>query len=334
MSDPDSPYRMMAIATVMGALVAGLSVVLCGWPWRTPRQARTAAGWVLGLAAAIYAGCYLFEVRLRWPPLEALPRFLILLLPATIVVELGAALPRTPRLLAGGLRLLLAAAAPWIVLWGSRWLLAPSPEDVRRTLGLASGWILGNGDSAPAVDLRMLLDVLLVLSSCALVLVWYLLATLERRTGTRIIPLVMAGTCLGAGATIMYSGDLSDGQLGLPLGAALAGAWTASLLVRTRDGPRGYLGIALISLFCLLMIGHFFGQLAIGHALLLLFAPLLSWVPALLAPRRLPGWARALMQLGLAAVVVTLVLLQAQRQAEQDGQTAPSETSEYENYYH
>jgi hypothetical protein len=328
MPDPIALARVMGIA----AVIAAACVLLCGWPWRSPRPGRTAAGWVLGVAAAVYTGCILFDVRLRWPPLEALQRFLILLLPATVLVELLGAAPRLPRRLIGLMRLLLAAAAPWVLLYGSKYLVDPSPEQAGRTLGLAGGWVLGSDDSPSAVDLRKLFDALLALSSCALVLVWSLLATLHRRTGTRALPLALAGTCLGAGATIMYSGDLSDGQIGLPLGAALAGAALASLLLRAEDGPRGSLGIALISLFSLLVIGHFFGQLTIGHALLLLFAPVLCWVPVLVAPRRLPGWAPALMQLGLTAVVVVLVLLQAQRQAEQELQPS-SDTTDYENAY-
>ena len=37
----------------------------------------------------------------------------------------------------------------------------------------------------------------------------------------------------------------------------------------------------MVGLFSLLVIGHFFGELTTAHAILLLFAPLLGWLPEL-----------------------------------------------------
>jgi hypothetical protein len=329
MPDPVALSRVMGIAAVIAAAI----VLGCGWPWRAPRPARLALGWVVGIAAAVYTGCVLFDIRLRWPPQEALPRFLLVLLPATVLIELLAAVPRMPRWASTILRLLLAVAAPWVLLYGSKYLTDPSPDQAARTLGVAGGWILGTGDpAASVVNMRRLFQEIITACSCALVVVWYLLGVLQRRNPTVALPLALAGTCMGAGVTVMYSGDLSDGQVGLPLGAAVAGGALASLLLRSGDRNRGYLGIALVSLFSLLIIGHFFGQLTTSHALLLLFAPLLCWVPVLVAPRRLPAWARGLLQLALTALVVVLVLLQAQRQAEVDTKSSP-ESGEYEDVY-
>src|SRR5947209_2078715 len=119
MPDPISMLQVMAAA----AVIAGVLVLLCGWPWRSPPPGRVAAGWILGIAAAVYAGGALLGIRPRWPPLEDLPRLLVILIPATLLVELIAALTHFPRWTVAALRVLLAAAAPWILLHGSSYLV-------------------------------------------------------------------------------------------------------------------------------------------------------------------------------------------------------------------
>jgi hypothetical protein len=112
----------------------------------------------------------------------------------------------------------------------------------------------------------------------------------------------------------MLSGYASGGQLGLPLAAALAGAAAASLVLRDTAGLSAALGPAVVGLFSLLVIGHFFGELTTSHALLLGLAPLLCWLPEVPLVRRAPAWLRGLARLALVAVPLGVALVQAQQQ--------------------
>ena len=89
----------------------------------------------------------------------------------------------------------------------------------------------------------------------------------------------------------MLSGYASGGQIGLPLAMRLAAAGLAAAFVlppsSRNDAP---LGVAIVGLFSLLVIGHFFGQLTTAHAALLLFAPLLGSLPEIPYLRGLPTW--------------------------------------------
>src|SRR5438132_1928950 len=78
--------------TGIAAALAGLIFLLFGWPWRSPKPTRTAVGAVLGVSVGFFAGCWWLGVRPQWPPLEDQDRFLLILFPAVMVVELVAAL--------------------------------------------------------------------------------------------------------------------------------------------------------------------------------------------------------------------------------------------------
>ncbi len=99
---PDPMVVLLALGTA--AVVAAAVLLLCGWPWRGPRPGRLAAGWVVGVGAAFYLGCRVLGLWPRWPPREDLDRFLLLVLPAAVAVELLAAVPKVPRRLIWALR--------------------------------------------------------------------------------------------------------------------------------------------------------------------------------------------------------------------------------------
>ena len=263
----------MLLVMSTSAAIAAVVALLCSWPWRSPHHRRSSAGWVVGIAAAVYAGCLMLGIRLHWPPLEDLQRFLIILFPATVLVELTAGSAPFPRWVAVALRLLLAAAAPWILLHGSSYLVDLAGPGSRQ-------WSPGQAVFTLAV------------LGATLLMVWYLLAVLQRRGADLVLPLTLAGTCLGAGIAVMLSDYLTGGQIGLPLGAAVPGATAAALVTRAKDRASRPLGIVIVSLFSLVIMGRFFGHLTTTHALLLFLAPLLCWLPALSAPRRLPAWGR------------------------------------------
>jgi len=289
MPDPTLILEALAIA----AVVAGLAVLAFGLPWRSPHPARAGAGWVIGLGGAFYLACrHMTGVWPHWPPRDGAERLLTLILPAALLAELLAALPPVPRWVAWALRLAVAAAAGPALLYNSIYLAgAGTPE-----------W-----SSAEAA-------VILGGLAAALAAVWALLGLLLRLAPGRSVPLALSVACAAAGAAIMLSGDFTDGRLGLPLAAALAGAAVASLTARGAPGAAAGLGIGLVGLFALLLIGRFFAGLTTEHAVLLGLAPLLCWLPELPYVRRVPLWARGLARLALVAAPLALVVVQAQQQ--------------------
>ena len=79
----------------------------------------------------------------------------------------------------------------------------------------------------------------------------------------------------------MLSRYASGGQIGLPMAAGLLGASVAALVLPGPSRGTGPIGVAVVGLFSLLVIGHFFGELTTAHAILLLCTPLLGWLPEL-----------------------------------------------------
>ena len=92
------------IVTAMGVAARGCGRVLliCGWPWRAARPSWVDAGWVLGVGAGFFVGCWVLGIRPHWPPREDLDRLLALVLPAVVVVELLAACPQGTALARSG----------------------------------------------------------------------------------------------------------------------------------------------------------------------------------------------------------------------------------------
>src|SRR5713226_6533896 len=84
--------RVMALAAVMAAGVAFLVPLGAALLWRSPVQPRVVLGQALAVGSAFFVGAYLLEARPTWPAAEGLDRFLLLLLPAVVLVETVAAL--------------------------------------------------------------------------------------------------------------------------------------------------------------------------------------------------------------------------------------------------
>jgi hypothetical protein len=314
MPDPMVILGAMAVA----ALTAAGLVLLGGWPRAAPSPVLAVIGRVLGAGLGFFAGSRMLGPKLHWPPQEDLDRFLLILIPALLGVELAVAsilrgklwLPWLPRLV-------LAAAAAPVLLYQSTFITNLGPGTPEWTPAQAA-LILGGLTAALAV-------------------VWLSLALVARKTPGRSVPLAVALTCAGAAVTIMLSGYASGGQIGLPLAAALAGATLASLALSAPFEGDGLLGLGVVGLFGLLVIGYFFGQLAFGHAVLLLFGLLFCWLPELPYLRRLRPRLRGFLRVVFVGVPVILAVGLAQQKFVADSsRTSPgsSEPSiqDYMNY--
>jgi hypothetical protein len=286
----DLPF-VLAESIVAAFATAAAVMVHCGRSWRAARRVRASAGAVLGIGAGFYAGCWFLDLAPRWPPRVDQDRFLFLLFPAVLIVELEAVFARRARPVVCLARAAVVAGAGRVLLHGSVHLQEPSSTDTAE-------W-------PPVLALGCL--------AATLATVWTLLAMLMRRAPGRAVPLALGITCAGAAMIVMLSGYATGGMLGLPLAAALTGVVAGSLLLPHGADPGAALGPGVVGLFALLVIGHFFGELTVRHAVLLFLAPLLCWLPELPLVRRTWPWLRAFARVAVVAALVAVVVVEAGR---------------------
>jgi len=306
MPDPILIMQAVGMAAVASAVVLGL----CGWPARAAGPSRVDAGWVLGLGAGFFLGCWVLGIRPHWPPREDLDRLLALVLPAILVVELLAAFPKVPRWLVWPLRLTVMAGVARVLLHGTSYITDLAGPGTSEWSPVQAWLILGGLAAAQAA-------------------VWALLVVLAHRAPGPSLPICLMVTSAGAAVTVMLSGYATGGQVGLPLAAALLGTSAAALALPHSARGTNPLGVAIVGLFSLLVIGRFFGELTTAHAILLFCAPLLGWLPEMPYLRRLPAWGRGLVRVLLVGALVSAVLVQAQRKFDQNFRS-PSEAGPQE----
>jgi MFS family permease len=306
---PPDPIQIMRALVVTAVAAGGLAVAAATWAsflfqrhWRAAHFMLASAGGILGIGVGTYFGCWWLDFLPRWKLGEIESRFLYLLLPAVLVIEVAAAFPYLPRWMAWVLRVLLAGAAPRLLLHGSIYLADSAGTDPNDWTPTQTYLLLGG-------------------LSAALLAVWAALAFLMHRTGERFTPLTLSSACAGAAVTIMF-GYLTGGELGLPLAAALAGAGLAALVLPGRGQEIGVLGVGIVGLFGLLVLGRFFGNVTTPHATLLFAAPLLCWLPELPGVRRIWPWLRGMLRVALVLIAVALVVAQAHRQFEEDSKSS------------
>jgi hypothetical protein len=303
-----------AVAGTILAIVAVIAALRAGRPWRAPDSALLAIGWVLAVGGGFVAGVFVLGLEPRWPPKEDRDRFLMVLLPAVVIVESIAAFPRVPWWIAWLLRAGIAAGAARVILHGTVYLVGPGGAD-------SLGWL--------PEDAALWLGGL----GAALLGVWAFLGLRLRIAPTRSVPLALAVVCGGAAATVMYSGSATDGQLGLPLAGALVGATVLSFVL---PPPRGAasISIGLVCLFALLVSGRFLSSLSSPHAIILFAAPLLCWLTVLPYVHRLKPWLRFALCVLAVAILVAIVVRQAEQAHNATMQpSGDSEGGEYEDMY-
>jgi len=304
---PDPILIGKALATT--ALVAAVALLLYRLLWRGAGSGRASPAWALSLGPALFAGCWLLDLRPHWPATEALDRFLIFVLPALVIIEVVASLRRFPAWLAWLLRMCCAAAAGRILLHNTVYLsdlAGPGSSEWTRAQSL---------------------QILACLAAGAIV-VWVALVLLTWHAPNRSIPLALALSSGAAGVTVMLSGYASGGQLGLVLSAALVGATLASFILHGSADVTSSIGVAVMTLFALLLVGRFFGELTTTNALLLFFAVLLCWLPVVLPYiRRMGPILRGTLQVLLVAVPVAIAVLLARQKFLEDFSAGSDEPS-------
>jgi|SRR5579872_1527155 len=281
---------LFAQAVVATAVAGAIFVLAAGWTRKSASARRVNVASILAIGLATALGYDILKLLPRWPPVNVLDRFVILVLPAAILVELVAAARPVPRPIAWLLRAALAAAAGRVLLHGSSYLD-----------GTATGWTVQQTWTALAVAAVIALGT------------WGLLSWLARRSPGVSIPLAIAQTA-GAGAlAVMVSGYLNGGAAGLPLAAALSSAALAACLLDKHPTFEGAIGLGIVGLIGVIIMGRFFGELPTGRSLALFLAPLLCWGTELPMFKNRKPWLIGTSRLALVAVPLIVVLILVER---------------------
>lgn len=284
---------MLMVGAMVGAAVVAAAVVwLIALPRAPHRPIKLAASPILGLAVGSCLGLVILGIRPRWPPTEDQDRFLLLVLPSLLAVDLFGLISKFRRgwvLLARGI---VAAAVAPTLLFGSIYL-----ADVAGP---------GSREWPPAVAMLVLAGLGLAFAT-----EWLLLDRAIRRVSPTGAIGALVISIVAASLTIMLSGYATGGQMGLPLAGALAGAWTSGMIVRDPRPCEVPLATALGGLFSLLVVGRFFVRLTSVHAILLFCAPLLCAAFGLPFLRRLAPWPRTAASLLLVGSLAAGVVVSA-----------------------
>ena len=292
MPDPLLYLKAMGAAAIVSAMFLLAMVGV---------QRPTSAAWlnsacVMGIGLGLAVGCYVLSLRLAWPPVSGLDRFLTIVVPAALGIELIAGFPCVPCWVAWFLRMSLAATIPRILLHGSVYLS-------------------GSGNNGTLWQVVTAL----ALSGALLAGVWALLSWLFQRSPGVSISLALCLTIQCVGLTVMMAGYIKGGAAAFPLAATLVATTIGARLITKRSGaPANFgvptmLGIGVVSLFGLLFIGRFFGRLSTGCALVMLLVPLVCWATETPLLRHRKPWFVGSLRLVLVAIPLVVVLAVAKR---------------------
>ena len=219
------------------------------------------------IAAGIAAGCHVLQFPWTWPPANAIERFLELLVPGTLLIHLISALSSHPEGKGRLLRQLPPLACPLLILYGSIYLRAPVS---------IAGRSLPSGIAAPLITLAC---------TAALLAAVHVTQSLTRQTSPFVTGLLITLTLPATGIAIMLAGYIKGGSAALPLAGSLLATVVGLHFIPPPPRRHTLPEIAMLVLFGLLMIGHFYGRISLLQAAGLLGSPLLAAVAPL--PKRI-----------------------------------------------
>jgi hypothetical protein len=273
-------------AVLAGALTASVVMQLAAWGAPRPWRIRARWSWAVGAGTIVASG--ITDQWPHWPTLEDRARFLTLVVPLTLAMETLVAGVRSRRV-AWTMRLTLAACVAPILLHDSVYLVASDGRDAAEWPPLAA-------------------TIILCMLTAALTVLWALFSALQLRTTVTTVHWVLALDALAASVTVMLSGYLGAGLLGLGLAGAISGAALASSRALCDSTRLGSLAMSVVGIFAVVLMGRFFGSLPTGLAAGLLLAPLAAWSSELPGLRTMPPRWQAAARLTCPAVVLLLIV--------------------------
>ena len=313
MPDPFQ-YTMALLAAIAVSIiaVAGARRVL---RLRAHRLANVVE--VFGITAGLIVGYRVLQFEWVWPPTNAINRFLTIVLPAAVIVELISGFASIPiqsearRLKDVGLlsffvlilRIGFLASIGRILLHDSVYL-GVSPN----ISGTWSGWQM---------------FILLTASAVLLTATWGVLTSLAKRDGPGSVVASLSFSIMTAGISIMLAGYIKGGVAAFPFAASLMGIVAISQFVRPNErsddgrSMQGTIGLGVTALFSFLWIGYFFGQLPAIDAVVIFLAPMLCWVSELSLFRRMNSRRKILLRLAVVAIPLMMQLFFAKEKFDQ-----------------
>lgn len=285
------PEPLLYLKAMGAAAVISATIVLAMVGVRRPASAMWLnSACVLGMSFGLAVGYYVLSLRVAWPPVNGLDRFLTIVVPVALGIELIAGFRCVPRWVAWFLRVSLAATIPRILLHGSVYLS-----------GSGNGWTLWQASAALAVCGALLAGL------------WGLLSWLSWRSPGVSVPFALCLTTQCAGLTVMMAGYIKGGAAAFPFAATIVATTIGARLITKRSAAPAILGIGVVGLFGLLFIGRFFGRLSTGCALAMLLAPLLCWATETPLLRHRNSWLVGSLRLVLVTIPLVVVLAVAKR---------------------
>ena len=272
---------------------------------------------VLAVLTGIVAGYRILEFEYVWPPANAISRFLTIILPAAIIVELISGLrpnstqPEVRRFKNAGLLSILAM--------GLRVGLFAS---IGRTL-LHNSVYLQVFPSVNVTWSEWQIFFLLTASAVLLTSVWLVLFSLAERDGAGSVTASLSLSIMTAGLVVMLAGYIKGGAAAFPVSASLMGVVVANAIIqRAFDvshcrSSQSLIGPGVTALFSLLWIGSLFGELPASTAITIFLAPTFCWVSEVSVFGRLSSRRKALLRLIAVAIPLAIQLFVAKRTFDQ-----------------
>jgi len=301
-----------------GLLPAILAAVVLAVVWKLTRHAG--AAWSAGLVLGCVAGLWALDahavgisiaVAKSFNPHEArdwLPAAMLLsMVPSALSHPNSKSCQSTSAITGAGksgrviawlLGIVLCVLLPWRLLAGSAYL--PNVSSVEASFEGMGGW-------STFETVAWLGGI-----GAMLFVFWFVAAWEGKSNSWRLRGLLAIAVVLGAAVTLAMSGSITYGQLLGVLTAALAGSWVVAIMLRLESGPEAAAG-PLVAIFGgALVLAHFYSELKLLHAGLLLLAMAVAiggWLPEAKLSCRGQLALRSLLCLIPLAIVVTLAAM-------------------------
>ena len=322
------------LKAVLAAIVASTTILLAVrvLSWKRGRVMSETAT-VLAMTCGVLAGCLTLNFSWPWPPANALDRFLTIVLPAILIIELIAAINRdcseTDATANDPNNRGLPSHSTRMWMWITKCFLCCG---IGRILMHGSIYLDGSNGSTRETWLIQNMPGILLFSSLLLMVMWFALTQLAARGVSSGIVLSLSLSLICAGCTTMMAGYIKGGSAALPFATVLMVSALASkfLISKRFDSNEHFnryvigtaaIGIGLVSLFSLVWIGRFFGQLTSAEAIVIFLAPSLCWVTEL--PLLCNRSSTVKVAIRLATVIVPLAILLANAKREFDEKIGP-----------
>lgn len=245
-----------------GVLPGVLALVTLAGVWKLTHNAAsswrtaTVVSFILGMWALDAQGIGFLSAIAKSLRIQEAKDFLVLLVIFGIVPDAVAVYGKQGRVVAWLLRIALCAFLPWRLLAGSVYLPKPTAVASPFNTGAwstveAIGWLGG--------------------IAAVLVAVWGLFIA-AREHAPAVRSTLTALVALAAAITLALSGSITYGQLMGVFTATLAGCVIASVIWRLERGPDAAAGPILMAFGGTLVLAHFFAELKLLYAGLLVLA--------------------------------------------------------------